>query len=382
MEEVGRTFPEAPEWSTNWGELDGLVPPYIRLSGMKDKASDWTGFLNFDALPVSIQGGSMSLKLRSTQKAKAGVWLVGDFGSSQIFFQNLEANRTTTLGISVGNLIGNSTAKVVKVGVGLFDVPAYQYTTLFVDDVAFSCGTRGNIAGGDNDAEEVAFEYVYSDLIPSTVNRENKFAQGLLFETSAAYTAEQRSKLVDSTNMQIVVSEQEHNQIVDFLSSATMTPQKSRQGWFRNMYFLDRNRLRDSVIANPKSLFYEAEVFAANADNREMPLLVGNVDYGYRVCADTSCSSKKILQSRLLQIGLPSARVHGSKLRLYYDPYFVSTNRGTMPVIEIYGNGKWNVLSPKSDLELAFESAGVQKIQVKVSEGGKTVNHNLFVEVE
>ena len=37
------TFPEAPEWSANWGEMEALTPPYIRWSGVKDKAEDWTG---------------------------------------------------------------------------------------------------------------------------------------------------------------------------------------------------------------------------------------------------------------------------------------------------------------------------------------------------
>ena len=41
METAGMTFPEAPEWSANWGVLsqggmEALTPPYIRLSGQKE----------------------------------------------------------------------------------------------------------------------------------------------------------------------------------------------------------------------------------------------------------------------------------------------------------------------------------------------------------
>ena len=56
---VQSTFPEAPEWNANWGELsqggtEALTPPYIRWSGMKDMAGDWTGLLSLSNLPVSV----------------------------------------------------------------------------------------------------------------------------------------------------------------------------------------------------------------------------------------------------------------------------------------------------------------------------------------
>ena len=140
METAGMTFPEAPEWSANWGEMEALTPPYIRWSGMKDKAGDWTGALSLDKLPATVQGGNLSLKVRVTQKAKFGIWLAGNFGNSGVSFYNLEPNRTYSLTAPVESLLGQGKARVEKVGVGLFDVPAHQYTTMFVDDIAFSCG--------------------------------------------------------------------------------------------------------------------------------------------------------------------------------------------------------------------------------------------------
>ena len=68
METTNMTFPEAPEWSANWGEMnpgerEALTPPYIRLSGMKGKAGDWTGLLTLNKLPITVQSGNVLLKV-------------------------------------------------------------------------------------------------------------------------------------------------------------------------------------------------------------------------------------------------------------------------------------------------------------------------------
>ena len=58
MESASRTFPEPPEWNANWGEMGSMKPPYIRLSGMKNVKSDWTGALSFSALPRNAPWGN------------------------------------------------------------------------------------------------------------------------------------------------------------------------------------------------------------------------------------------------------------------------------------------------------------------------------------
>ena len=78
MDTAETRFPEAPEWSANWGEMEALTPPYIRLSGQKDRAGDWTGTLSLAHLPATVQNGNLMLNVRSTQNARFGVWLVGD----------------------------------------------------------------------------------------------------------------------------------------------------------------------------------------------------------------------------------------------------------------------------------------------------------------
>ncbi|MCQ2107154.1 MAG: hypothetical protein MJZ05_00125 [Fibrobacter sp.] len=379
VEEALNSFPEKPEWVTNWGDMDGMIPPYIRFSGMKNHASDWTGLLDFEALPLMVKGGFFKARVRSSQKGKVGLWLQGDFGTSAISFKEIPANTTTLVEIPVANLIGNGSARIDKIGVGIFDVPAYQYTILFVDDIAFTCA--GN-TGARVENVSATSEYVYSNINPGVAAREGKFSKNAYPQTTAAYTVEQRSKIADSTTATIVVSESEHQQIQSFVKETSMTPQRSRKGWFRNMFYLDRNRLKDSVMANPKALSYEAGLFASEEGNRGMPILIGNVDYAYRACADSACNTTKLLNSRMLQAGLPTALVHSSSISLYYDSYFVSTNRQTLPKLEILMDGKWKTLDSNSKVTYEFDGAGVQKIQVKLSEGNVVVNQNLFVEVK
>jgi hypothetical protein len=375
METTNMTFPEAPEWSANWGEMEALTPPYIRWSGMKDKAGDWTGMLTLNQLPITVQGGNLTFKVRSTQKGKFGIWLMGAFGNSGVKFFNLAANKTYSLKVPVEELIGGATKTIEKIGVGLFDVPAHQYTTLFLDDIAFSCAVSGESAG-------TGVLYPYSDMNPKNPYREGKFLATPTAMTTAAYSEAERLETKNSTQADFVLSELEHRQIEEFPTRTDLTPQKSRDGWFRNMYFIDRNRLRDSVIANPKGLFYEANEAAVESDKREMPLLIGNVDYAYRMCNDSACKNVQLVNARILQAALPSASVKGSKLKVFYDPYFVSTNRNSLPRVEIYANKKWQTLEPKSEMLLEFESAGVQPVNVRLSEGGVNINQTLYVEVK
>ena len=103
MLETGRTFPEPPEWKTNWGYMDGMEPPYIRLSGMKNVRGDWMGLLSFPMLPLRVDGGNVRLKVRATHNVKFGVWLKGDFGISSVHYVDLPANTTRTLEVPLSS---------------------------------------------------------------------------------------------------------------------------------------------------------------------------------------------------------------------------------------------------------------------------------------
>lgn len=373
--ESNRTFPEGPEWSANWGTMGTLVPPYIRWSGQKNAASDWTGLMTMKNLPTYVQGGKLTMDVRSTQKAKLGVWLEGSFGKSSVHYQNLEANISTEVAVDLSSLFGSGRVLVQKIGVGLFNVPAYQYTTLFADNVKLTCSA--------SDQENVAeVSYPYSGVSPASAVRENRFMESTASVTFAVYDETMRKKIADSTHYDFLLDDSEHQQILRYAATTPLSSKRSRDGWYKSMYLIQRNRLKDSVIANPKTLFHEASAFAASTENCAMPILIGNVDYGVRVCKDSTCNAKAIVGAKALVAGLPVTFIKGSELKLYYDPYFISTNRQSIPSLEIFSENQWNPVPLKSEFLVKFESAGVQKIQLRLKEGGSTINQTLVVEVK
>ena len=122
MIQTGMTFPELPEWKSNWGYLDGMEPPYIRLSGMKKEQDDWKGLLSFPKLPLHVDDGALRMKVRATQNTSFGVWLAGSSGTSKTHYVDLTANETRSLEIPISSFGVSSGMDVANVGVGLFHV--------------------------------------------------------------------------------------------------------------------------------------------------------------------------------------------------------------------------------------------------------------------
>jgi hypothetical protein len=384
MENASRTFPEPPEWSTNWGEMGSMKPPYIRLSGMKNVKADWIGALAFSALPKDVQGGTLRLKVRATQRVKFGVWLSSTKGTGNVVFNDVPANTTRLLEIPVEKMLGSGKQKVEKVWIGLFGVPANQYTTLFVDDVSLTCTVKAGkvFSVVASVPEDSGAGFAPTNTVAMSPVRNPLCLSSSVNPSSAAYSDVDRKRLLDSTTSLFVLNYKEHWQIRESLEQEECTPVESRRLWYRNLFFVDRNRLRDSVVANPKGVFDEAVAFAAANNYSFMPLLVADVEYAYRDCQDTLCATTQFTKSRLLQAGLPSSFVRGSKLKLVYDPYFAVTQRKTLPQVEICVSGKCSSLSVNKSIELELESAGVQKIVVKLTSGGISQRHNLYVEVK
>lgn len=385
MENVGggNSFPESPEWNANWGERGNLVPPYIRLSGRSSVAGNWTGTMIFDRMPLSVQGGNLSMDVFVTRASRVGVWLEGDFGSGSVHYVDVGANVPNHIEVPVQPMIRAGDGLVQKLGIGLFDVPADNYVTFFIDNVKLSCAPAGEISFDENaDGGNISVDYPFSDVDPSSPRRESRFKSSPATETSAAYDSLSRLELRNSSQADFALDYQEHLRIETFSSASDLMPEDSRKGWFGSMYLLERNRLRDSVMANPKTLFYEAAEFSAGYENRVMPLLIGNVDYAYRVCADTSCETSAFEKGQALMAGLPSSAVYGSVLELVYDPYFVATNRKSLPSLEIHDGNRWAAVPLKSKIRIEFDSAGLQKICVRLVDGGKTVTQYLSVEVK
>ena len=388
MVESGMTFPELPEWKTNWGNLDGMEPPYIRLSGMKNLQDDWKGLLSFQSLPQHVDGGVLRLKVHATQNASFGVWLVNSSGKSNVHYVGLTANRTQSLEIPLVNLGVTGAVDVMNVGVGLFHVPQYQYTTLFIDDVGFSC-VKNSIGSSSSAMSSSSFgangdslEYEFSNVESWSEKRDARYLPSLESNFTAAYSEQQRDSLLLRTNSDFVVDELEHLKIVNTVRATDVSPKKSRMSWYDNLYSVVRNRLRENAVANPKQLYFEAEAIAATSDYTVIPLLVADLDYAYSACADSLCSSVQIVNAHLLEAGLPTSFVRGSKVSILLDPYFVVTKQRSLPSISVCVSGKCETLPMKGRLDLEFPSVGKQKIVVKMNRGGQTVEQNLFVEVK
>ena len=389
MLETGRTFPEPPEWKTNWGSLDGMEPPYIRLSGMKNVQDDWKGVLSFPKLPLRVGGGNLHLKVRATQNVKFGVWFKGDFGTSNVRYVDLVANSTQTLDVPLSSFGVAGGASVANVGVGLFQVPRYQYVTLFVDDIGLSCVGNGSVGSSSSSvgssssaaSGDVLLGYEFSNVEAWSEVRDARFLPNVESEFSAAYSQHERDSLISKTNENFVVGELEHLKIENTVHATEMTAKKSRKTWYDNLYSVVRNRLRENVVANPKQLYFEAEAIAAESNYTVIPLLVADLDYAYSACADSLCSTAQIMNAHLLTAGFPTSFVRNSKINLLLDPYFIVTKQRELPSVSICLSGQCSSLKPKESLELVFPSAGLQKIVVKLKNGGRNVEQNLFVEV-
>lgn len=395
MEESTRTFPEAPEWVANWGDFENMVHPYIRLSGQKSLSGDWTGALLFNNSPV-LQGDTLSLTIRSTQKGKFGVWLSGDFGTGKVHFEQIDANKTYSLSIPVAQIATSQSFKMEKLWIGLFGVPVYQYTTLFINNIAVTghgkCsaanasstatgnGTADTANGNVNSSNKIPYVFLDADFSSPTreLLDENQFHE----DTYGVYTESERQELHKSTTLPFVLEEIQHEQIMEGLASDSLTPKESRNIWYKAMYFVYRGRTRDSVIAAPNLLYENANVLAAAYGMKTFPLLVTNLDYGYTVCQDTLCKNTVIEPHHLLMASLPSSYSKGSKISIVYDPYFVATTENTLPKIEVCLYGKCQALAPKSSVDLEFNSAGVQKLVIKLDYGTTHIQQTLSLEVK
>ena len=147
-------------------------------------------------------------------------------------------------------------------GIGLFGVPAYQYTTLFVDNIKLSCvgngsGTQAGAhagAGSSVTAESSGnADYFFREVNPASSVR--NFDAEALPDAKKALKEDTRREFSKRTARQFVLTEHEHQLVTKFQTAKNLSPEESRNGWYKSMFTVDRNRLKDSVIASPKNLF-------------------------------------------------------------------------------------------------------------------------------
>lgn len=384
MEESTRTFPEVPEWKANWGNFENMDAPYIRLSGIKNQKGDWTGNLVFDNFPLSLSGGKIRMSVRSTQNAKFGIWLTGNSGTGNVAFFNLKANTTQVIDTPVETLLNSGNVSVSKIGVGLFGVEANQYTTLFIDNLKFTCtanaagsGAGSSVATG-NDSESAP--YYFRNVNPSSPTRE--FLITTVAAPKAALKTEERESYRLKTARKFVLDEQEHRQITNFQEAKSLTAKKSREGWYKSLFIVERKRIEDNAIASPKNLFHEAGEIAAESGNTIIPLLVADIDYAIKRYTDTTFIDYKLEDYHLLLAGLATSETRGSKVKVVYDPFFVTTTRNSLPNVEVCVASKCQNLEAGKEISLEFGSAGEQAITVKLRSGNTSVQQNLKLEVK
>lgn len=376
MEESSRTFPEQPEWTANWGSFGKMVPPYIRLSGQKASKGDWTGTLMFPA-GVNVAGGTLSMDVRATRNVKFGVW-IGTRGEGKTFYKNLAPNETYSLEIPVAQLGVQAPFTLDKINIGLFEMGAYQYTTLFVDNIAVSCAAE---AGGSSAVQGGGTTDFIVGGEASSPTRPQLWDGEPMPQTSLRYTPEEQDSLRQRTQAAFALEWEDHDRILRFLQNDTLSPKESREGWYKALYLVTNHRLRDSVIANPKQLFADANGIAAMNEMRSFPLLVANLDYSYSTCTDTLCNSTVIEDYRLLAAGFPTSYTRGSKIRITYDPFFVTTDKRDLPSIEICTGSTCKQVEPGKATDIEFTSAGIQKLVVKLAYGATKVQQTLSLEV-
>ena len=391
MEESTRSFPEAPEWAANWGDFENMKYPYIRFSGQRNYRGDWTGSLVFDALPAVVQGGTLKVKVRSTQAANFGVWLSGPDGNGKISFHSLTAGKTAELEVPIADLMGRNVVEVDKVGIGLFGVPANQYTTLFVDDIVLTCSQNGELATGVENAGDdgagvngtkVNFDpFLFSNANPSSPVREGLFEDVYDNPVKSRYTQAEQESLRKQTEYAFVIPEENHLQILNVKEADSLTAKKSWRGWYNSLFLVEKGALKQGVIPNSKRIFEEAETIASISDFTTLPVLLADLDYGVAYCGDSACAKREIEGYRLTLAGFPTSFVKTSQVRLVYDPYFTVAPDGKLPRIEFCTAVGCLELTPKSEGILEFESAGLQKILVKIHLEKQTLEQKLFVEV-
>ena len=356
-----------------------MEPPYIRLSGQKNAKGDWTGALVFPQ-EASARDGTVHLDVRATQNVKFGLWLDSGLGGGKKFSRDLKANETASLDIPMDQIALDGVSGVKKLWIGLLGVPAYQYTTLFIDNVSVACPAGTAAVMSQSDAGDVPYVFLGGDA--SSPERQSLWNGESVPEASPRYADAEKAELQKAAKFSFVLGDQEHERILRFLQSDSLTPKQSREGWYNIMYFVNRSRIKDRAVANPKQLYLDAGSIAAMHEMRVFPLLVANVDYHYAVCMDSLCGTTGLEDYHLLAAGIPVPYVKGSKIRVVYDSFFVVTDKKGLPEIDVCLAGKCKRVEPNAETEIEFPSAGIQKMAVKLHYGATTVQQTLSLEVK
>jgi len=400
MDEATRTWPEVPEFKTNWGDQgNGMLPPYLRLSGSINSTKDWTGAMSFGTLPATIEGGSLSLQIKATNAVNLTYWVSNGNGSSTKIHQSIAANTVTQVSASIAELGISAGFSVERLWLQLDQVPAGQYSHVFFDNITLSCagattssttGTEAEIVVGDtaNQLPSLVSSYPWKSVSASSpVRNESRIMveyANLSPRTSLALQL-LRSKSVTG----IVLEKQVSEHLLADRSSVPSNTESSLQIWRENLHTLAQGRLQDSLFANPRELFRQAYNVAQHKEFKVIPLLVADLDYEEADCLPiedssgaTLCSNPTLTARRLVEISLPEMEMPEFQFALVYDPYFVTTNRqSSLGSIQVSLAGKTQTLQPGGSIIVELPNAEIQRMVFRYIQGSNVYVNHILLEV-
>jgi len=383
----GSTWPEPPEILTNWGEKDGLLPPYIRFSGQKNETNDWVGVLRFDTQPV-VSGGDLSFKAHATKSVQLSVGAVFESGVIPLDMFSLQADNTVSIDLNLQEVELGLPSELLGIELKLNQVPAGEYVTVFFDDFSLTCVQNGASPPLDDGVnvhpgEFYADHYPFPEIDPVAPAR---FVDPEVYTPDYANVIKVDSVLnaqKEKSSTGIVLSLDESFQIIDALSRDPVDAEESTTLWKTTMHILARGRLKDSVFANPSLVWKQASFIAADANRTAVPLVMGDVEFEIDPCYDgENCEEDVFPAQRYMHVSLATSFVRGARIAVVYDPQFLVTNiTGELPAIEINVGGQWKEVPVKGFIMVDLYQAGENRFQMRITRGDATVENVIKVEV-
>jgi hypothetical protein len=376
-------FPEAPEWTANWGDFGELKAPYIRFSGQKSINSNWKTYIQFPNMPLNVKGGFLELKLRSTQSVSLNISVMVSSKESNKKNVRLQGNQTVSLKIPLTDFKLTTDIFIEKLAFELVNIPQYQYLSLFLGDISFSCASlTGSEAVTTSPAEPVRFTFSNTNSkspVRPPLNEDRKaipYAFKTHSDSSIAF-------LSPKSHTQIVLSGLDETRLLEEMEKP-LSAKDSWGFWNRASHYFNKSALKDSLFANSKDLFKLANDLAASYEYQMLPLLIAAYEYEFLHCdavdKDSNCVQESLKNSSFALPGLASSFVNGTAFELVLDPYFISTNSSKKIEVEVFINKQWKQLGTPSQISVYLDSLGTHTIPVKLHFANTSTQRNLILE--
>lgn len=371
------TFPELPEWRTNWGNQGGLEPPYIRFSGQKDFSSDWETRLEFSNFPEKLSAGILELSVYSDKNSEVEI---GIQNSEKKTTHLLQAGISKNIQIPLETFFAKFPVRASYLTLSLKNVPARQYQTFLL----------GNVRLLQNANSESALVVPYKSNVYLPSNTDFRNSARLSMEDfhhydypKNAYSKEEKDSLKLIAESKIFLQEMEYAKI----ESMSLDSAYSVSNFISKVHRLSRGFLEDSVFANPKTLWNFGKKLAASYDYSVLPIMAADINYQSAECEslanDSTCSKYRVVQRHFLEAAPVLGFVKGSKVQFVSDPYFWIVSSGTENfVIELIIDGKNYVMEGAKVVEVEFSQLGTHEIKIRTRRGTESTERKYLLEVK